>query len=75
MATRARKAAIPTELEPMEAKLVSELPTGEGWQFEPKYYRLDARPWTWPPKLSFQRSNQPDRMSTARYPKVTISQL
>jgi ATP-dependent DNA ligase len=37
MATRARKAAIPTELEPMEARLVSELPTGEGWQFEPKW--------------------------------------
>ena len=37
MATRARKAAIPTELEPMEARLVSELPTGAGWQFEPKW--------------------------------------
>jgi ATP-dependent DNA ligase len=33
----ARRAAIPTELEPMEARLVSELPTGEGWQFEPKW--------------------------------------
>ena len=33
----ARKVAIPAELEPMEARLVSELPTGEGWQFEPKW--------------------------------------
>lgn len=37
MATRASRAAIPTELEPMEARSVSELPTGEGWQFEPKW--------------------------------------
>lgn len=32
-----RKAAIPTELEPMEARLVGELPTDAGWQFEPKW--------------------------------------
>lgn len=31
------KASIPVSLEPMEARLVSELPTGEGWQFEPKW--------------------------------------
>jgi ATP-dependent DNA ligase len=37
MAKTARKATIPTELEPMEARLVSELPTGAGWQFEPKW--------------------------------------
>lgn len=34
---RAAKASIPASLEPMEAKLVGELPTGEGWQFEPKW--------------------------------------
>lgn len=32
-----RKSSIPTQLEPMEARLVSELPTGAGWQFEPKW--------------------------------------
>lgn len=32
-----RKTSIPAQLEPMEARLVSELPTGEGWQFEPKW--------------------------------------
>lgn len=37
MPNAARKAAIPASLEPMEARLVSELPTGEGWQFEPKW--------------------------------------
>ncbi|MGK2923902.1 MAG: ATP-dependent DNA ligase [Methyloceanibacter sp.] len=29
--------AVPTDLEPMEAKLVSELPEDNGWQFEPKW--------------------------------------
>jgi ATP-dependent DNA ligase len=37
MPKAARKASIPTELEPMEARLVRELPTGAGWQFEPKW--------------------------------------
>lgn len=37
MARTARKSAIPTQLEPMEARLVSELPSGAGWQFEPKW--------------------------------------
>lgn len=32
-----RKSSIPAQLEPMEARLVGELPTGEGWQFEPKW--------------------------------------
>ncbi len=32
-----RKSSIPAQLEPMEARLVSELPTEEGWQFEPKW--------------------------------------
>jgi ATP-dependent DNA ligase len=29
--------AVPLDIEPMEAKLVGELPEGEGWQFEPKW--------------------------------------
>jgi len=29
--------AVPLDLEPMEAKLVTELPEDEGWQFEPKW--------------------------------------
>src|SRR3954464_9421505 len=29
--------AVPLGLEPMEAKLVTELPMGPGWQFEPKW--------------------------------------
>ena len=37
MAKTARKPSIPRKLEPMEARLVSELPTGTGWQFEPKW--------------------------------------
>lgn len=37
MASSARKASIPAQLEPMEARLVSGLPTGPGWQFEPKW--------------------------------------
>lgn len=37
MAKAKRKSSIPTALEPMEARLVSELPTGDGWQFEPKW--------------------------------------
>lgn len=37
MAKVARRSSIPTELEPMEARLVSQLPTGAGWQFEPKW--------------------------------------
>jgi hypothetical protein len=53
MARRARKSAIPTRLEPMEAKLVSALPTGKGWQFEPKFYRLGPRPWTCVPRWVF----------------------
>ena len=28
---------IPTDFAPMEAKAVDALPTGEGWQFEPKW--------------------------------------
>ncbi len=28
---------LPLETEPMEAKVAAELPTGEGWQFEPKW--------------------------------------
>ena len=28
---------IPLDLEPMEAKLVSELPKDAGWQYEPKW--------------------------------------
>lgn len=34
---KAVKASLPTSLEPMEARLVSELPIGSGWQFEPKW--------------------------------------
>lgn len=37
MPKAARKASIPASIEPMEARLVSELPTGAGWQFEPKW--------------------------------------
>lgn len=37
MAKTARKSSIPRQLEPMEARLVTELPTGSGWQFEPKW--------------------------------------
>jgi ATP-dependent DNA ligase len=29
--------AVPFDLEPMESEPVDELPTGEGWQFEPKW--------------------------------------
>ncbi len=32
--------AVPLGLEPMEAKLVSELPEASGWQFEPEMGRL-----------------------------------
>ena len=31
------KLAVPLGLEPMEAKLVTELPEAPGWQFEPKW--------------------------------------
>ena len=51
MPKAARKASIPASLEPMEARLVSELPTGDGWQFEPNAYRLGRRPWTCFPRL------------------------
>jgi ATP-dependent DNA ligase len=37
MAKRASKSVIPQSIEPMEARLVRELPTGPGWQFEPKW--------------------------------------
>lgn len=37
MPRAARKASIPASIEPMEARLVRELPTGAGWQFEPKW--------------------------------------
>jgi ATP-dependent DNA ligase len=37
MAKTGRTTSIPGKLEPMEARLVSELPTGPGWQFEPKW--------------------------------------
>jgi ATP-dependent DNA ligase len=37
MAKRAQPSRIPESLEPMEARLVSELPSGKGWQFEPKW--------------------------------------
>jgi len=37
MTRAASKASIPASLEPMEARLVSELPTDAGWQFEPKW--------------------------------------
>lgn len=29
--------AVPTDLEPMEARLVEALPAGDGWQYEPKW--------------------------------------
>jgi len=34
MPKAASQASIPASLEPMEARLVSELPTDAGWQFE-----------------------------------------
>ena len=37
MASSAHGLAISTQLEPMEAKLATELPDGPGWQFEPKW--------------------------------------
>src|SRR3954462_10802339 len=37
MSTRTTRSSIPKRLEPMEARLVSELPTEKGWQFEPKW--------------------------------------
>lgn len=36
-ASGSRPAAIPRQLEPMEARLVDELPRDEGWQYEPKW--------------------------------------
>jgi ATP-dependent DNA ligase len=36
-ASKSRSAAIPRQLEPMEARLVTELPRDEGWQYEPKW--------------------------------------
>ena len=42
--------ALPVETEPMEARVATELPTGEGWQYEPKWdgfrclaYKRDGR--------------------------------
>jgi ATP-dependent DNA ligase len=35
--TVVRQASIPLTLEPMEARLVNDLPGGPGWQFEPKW--------------------------------------
>ena len=29
--------ALPLDLAPMEAEPVEELPSGDGWQYEPKY--------------------------------------
>jgi ATP-dependent DNA ligase len=29
--------AVPVDIEPMEAKLIAELPEEPGWQFEPKW--------------------------------------
>lgn len=39
MATKKKttKSSVPLDTAPMEAKLVDSLPTGEGWQFEPKW--------------------------------------
>jgi ATP-dependent DNA ligase len=34
---RSSKSAVPRAIAPMEAKLVDELPYGEGWQYEPKW--------------------------------------
>src|SRR5687767_7622088 len=31
------KLPVPLDLEPMEAKLTAQLPTGEGWVYEPKW--------------------------------------
>ena len=36
-ASRNPRAAIPRQLEPMEARLVDALPADDGWQFEPKW--------------------------------------
>lgn len=70
MSTHQRRAKTPAETvsldtAPMEAKLVDALPTDEGWQFEPKLYGLDARPWTCFPRLVFGgRINQSHVHST-----------
>jgi ATP-dependent DNA ligase len=37
MAASSRSAAIPRHIETMEARLVTELPRDEGWQYEPKW--------------------------------------
>jgi ATP-dependent DNA ligase len=37
VASALKSLAVPVGIEPMEAKLVSELPEGPGWQFEPKW--------------------------------------
>jgi len=44
--------AVPLSIEPMEAKLVSELPTDPGWQFEPKWDGFRC--------LAFRAGNQVD---------------
>lgn len=36
-AARIARGSVPRDLQPMEARLVSELPLGAGWQFEPKW--------------------------------------
>jgi len=36
-ASKSRAAAIPRHIEPMEARLVAELPRDAGWQYEPKW--------------------------------------
>jgi ATP-dependent DNA ligase len=37
MPARFARLAVPLDTPPMEARLVDELPEGDGWQFEPKW--------------------------------------
>jgi ATP-dependent DNA ligase len=50
--TSFKSLAVPLSIEPMEAKLVSELPTDSGWQFEPKWDGFRC--------LAFRAGNQVD---------------
>ena len=50
--TSLKSLAVPLSVEPMEAKLVGELPTDSGWQFEPKWDGFRC--------LAFRAGNQVD---------------
>src|SRR5207249_7776042 len=67
-ARRVTRALIPTALEPMYATIGTDVPSGTGWTFEPKYDGMRALAFVHPTRVQLMTRNGKDKAQ--QFPEV-----